>query len=366
VIGVVLPGLTALLWIAFTNNWSKIKEMLHIPGILAFLVLVLPWHIAVSLRNDDFLHFYFVVEHFLRYTTEMHRRYQPPWFFVAVLAGGLLPWTGFFLAALGDSVRKAFSGDRGNIFLLCWIFGILGFFSFSGSKLIPYIFPILPPVALITGTLLSKPLRRDFAVGAGINIFLFIVALILCRAARPGIADILKNPNALLLWNVFFGLIAVALLLLVCLIFLKRIRIALLAIYIIVGADMMWVINEAAVFYQEIKKPSTKGPAAAINLNRTWDDLVFCYKRYFQDFPVYLNSMVGVVDFIGELEFGAKAEPDNGRLLPGEQFRRLWKTSPKRIFLLLSREYYRDLFASGDFPHRILDFDEHFAVLINR
>ncbi|MDR2107539.1 MAG: glycosyltransferase family 39 protein [Holosporaceae bacterium] len=365
-IGIVLPGLTALLWIIFTGSRSKIKEMLHIPGILIFLILVIPWHAAVSLRNEDFLHFYFVVEHFLRYTTEMHHRYQPPWFFIAVLAGGLLPWTGFFLAALKDSFKKASAGDSESIFLLCWIFGILGFFSLSGSKLIPYIFPILPPIALITGILLAKPSHRDFEIGVFLNILLWIAALIACHIAKSQISDVFKNPEALFLQNLFFALGAVAVFLLISLIFLKKIRGAIIIVYIFIGADIMWVINKAAVFYQETKKPGTKRFASVINMNKKEDDLIYCYKRYYQDFPVYLNSTVGVVDFIGELEFGSRAEPENGKLIAEKQFRNLWITSPKRIFLLLSRKHYKDFFADGKLPHRILDFDEHFSVLINK
>ncbi|MDR3151466.1 MAG: phospholipid carrier-dependent glycosyltransferase, partial [Holosporaceae bacterium] len=35
-IGAVLPGLVAFLWIAVTKNWKKIPKMIHLPGILVF------------------------------------------------------------------------------------------------------------------------------------------------------------------------------------------------------------------------------------------------------------------------------------------------------------------------------------------
>ncbi|MDR2157768.1 MAG: glycosyltransferase family 39 protein [Holosporaceae bacterium] len=368
-VGIVLPGLVAFLWIAFTKNWSKIKNMLHISGILLFLAIFLPWHILVAAKNDDFLYFYYIVEHFLRYTTEIHNRYQPPWFFIPILLAGLLPWTGFSLAAIKNMFRKARSNNSDHIFFGCWIFGILGFFSFSGSKLIPYILPILPPIALITGITLVKSLEtdgRDFKIGAWSSIILFAVASVAYAFAKSEIMDVLTNRDAVLLINIFVGLLAAATIVLILSLYGKMSKIIAVIVYIFIGANMMWLINKAAVLYQEVKKPTTKPLAETIKLNRRKDDLVFCYKRYYYDFPVYLNSTVGVVDFVGEFQFGAAADPNNDKLITEEAFWKLWDAINKRIFLLLSREHYRKVFAERNYSHRILDFNKYFIVITNK
>jgi len=365
-IGVILPGLVAFLWIAFTKNWSKIKEILYIPGILLFLAIFLPWHILVAYRNDDFLHFYFYVEHFLRYTTTIHARYQPPWFFLPILLVGFLPWTGFSLVALKESM---FRRNSENIFFLSWIFGILAFFSCSNSKLIPYILPILPPLALITGINIVKSLdtgNRDFKTGVWCNVILFIIAGIAYFFAKPNITDVLCNEDATLLINVFAGIFVVAAIILIVSLHVNVSKVAVILAYFFVSANIMWTINKAAVFYQEIKKPSTKSMAETIKMNRMKDDLAFCYKRYYQDFPVYLNSTVGVVDYVGELEFGANAEKNNDKIFSEEAFWDLWSSSEKRIFLLLSREDYKKVFLSRNLVHTIFDFDKYFIVITNK
>jgi 4-amino-4-deoxy-L-arabinose transferase-like glycosyltransferase len=368
-IGAVLPGLVAFVWILYTKKWSKIREILYIPGILVFLAVFLPWHVAMALRHGDFLHFYFIVEHFLRYTSTIHNRYQPMWFFLPILLAGLLPWTGFSLVALKNSFQRRIEQPE-NVFFLSWIIIIFGFFSFSNSKLIPYILPILPPMALVTGITLVESLNdeqnKNFKISVLISVILFATAGTAYFFARSQINDVLQDPNAILLVNIFAILVITAAAILILGLYWKKRRIETVFAYVLVAANMMWLINKGAVLYQEIKKPTTKPFAEIINMNRKADDLVFCYKRYYQDFPVYLNSTVGVVDFVGELEFGAKADPNNDKLITESDFWKLWSTTNKRIFLLLSREHYRDVFTTRKFQHRMLDFNKYFVVIINK
>jgi 4-amino-4-deoxy-L-arabinose transferase-like glycosyltransferase len=367
-IGIVLPGFVAFLWIVFSKNWSKIKNIFYMPGILVFLAIFLPWHIVVAIRNDDFIYFYFVVEHFLRYTTTIHHRHQPFWFFLPILLVGFMPWTGFSLVAIKNSFKRI--RDSEHMFLMCWIFGILGFFSFSNSKLIPYVLPILSPVALITGITLAKSFdfnSSDFKMGVLSNIVLWVlIAFIAYFFAKSEIEDLFQNSDVMLVIKIFAGLFIAAVIILMSALCFRISRVAVTLIYAFIGVNMMWVINSAVVFYQEAKKPTTKYIAETINFNKKNDDLVFCYKRYYPDFSVYLNSAVGVVDFIGEFEFGAKAEPNNNKLIAEEEFWKFWNTTNKRIFLLLSHEHYRNIFTTGILAHRILDWDKHFAVITNK
>ncbi|MDR1551365.1 MAG: glycosyltransferase family 39 protein [Holosporaceae bacterium] len=369
-IGAVLPGVIALTWVICTRNWMKIREMLHWPGILVFFAIFLPWHILMCLHHDDFLHFYFIVEHFQRYISTIHHRYQPGWFFLAILTVGLLPWTGFVLISLKNACQKAFKHDEENVFFICWIFWIFSFFSLSSSKLIPYILPILPPIALITGIALDDLAKRNFkgfkaAISINIGVIGGVILLYFAQISNLDISDVLSNKQAQLLLIIFSGfLLAMTI---VHFLFFRISKIVSFIIYIFCGMNMMWIINKAAVYYQKVKKPSTRRLAEAIQLNRREGDLVFCYKRYYQDFPVYLNSTVGVVDFVGELEFGANAEKSDDRLMGEDAFWKLWKETNRRIFLLLSRENCQKLLSMRNLPwHNVLDIDDAFIVITNK
>lgn len=367
-IGFILPSFVAFLWIALTKQWKKIKEILYIPGLLVFLLIFLPWHILVCFKNHDFFHFYFIVEHFLRYTTSMHGRYQPNWFFIPIILIGLLPWTGFSLVAIKDLFKHNGKYSE-NVFFASWIFGIFGFFSFSSSKLIPYILPIVPPIAFLTANLLSDAKNdiKDFKLGVWLNTALFAIATcVFFVAAKPAIEDLLKNRDILLLVCIFAALGLILLIISIWTVYFKANITLSIFVYIFISANMLWVINKAAPYYQYEKRPSTKNHAEIVRLNRKKEDLVFCYGRYYQDFPVYLNSTVGVVDYIGELEFGHNAERERSNLISGDEFWKLWNTSNKRIFLLLSRSAYSKVFALNSRLHNILWFDKHFIVIANK
>src|SRR2546422_5583478 len=65
------------LYILIKRDWGLIRQMRIVPGSVLFLVIAAPWFIAVSLANHEFLRFFFIQEHFQRFTTEMHGRARP-------------------------------------------------------------------------------------------------------------------------------------------------------------------------------------------------------------------------------------------------------------------------------------------------
>jgi len=365
-IGAVLPGFVVFLWMLFTNNWKKLKEILYVPGILVFLAIFLPWHVLAAQRNHDFLYYYFVVEHFLRYTTKFHNRYQPAWFFIPIILAGLIPWTGLSLMSLKNLVKKSVAKNSENIFLACWIFGIFGFFSFSHSKLISYILPIVPPIALATAVFIEECNEKEFRVGAIINIILFFAAGVAYYFARNEISDVLQNADARILLNVvIISLVSIGIIFMLA-IFSKISKKMAVVICIFLSGNMLWTVNKLAPYYQDEKKPTTKKVAKYIRANKTKDDLVFIYNYYHQDFPVYLNDTTGVINFVGELEFGSNSEPEKSKLISEEKFWELWNTTKQRIFLVLSRSDYRKVFAERTRVHNVLIFDKNFVAISNK
>ena len=372
-IGIILPGFVAFLWVAFTNNWRRVPEMISLPGIILFFAIAAPWHILMAIRHDDFLYKYFVVEHFQRYTTTIHERYQPAWFFIPIVIAGLFPWTGFSFIAIKNAFKKSIEKNSELIFFICWIFGIFAFYSFSNSKLIPYILPIVPPIALITGANISKSIDenegRDFKNAVLINMGLFACFLIAFFCYQNKLNDLLNDKYFMVALYAIVALLIAGLVVLCFAYFVKQSRFASILVLLFVSMNLMWVINKGSATYQDIKKPSTKNMAELIRLNKTKDDLVYCYSYYYQDLPVYIRDMVGVVDFVGELEFGLHSDGGDKtgiRFLTKDKFWDMWNTTNKRIFLLLSLESYRNVFVDRKIKHRILGMDKHFIVIMNR
>lgn len=149
-IGMVFPGGIVFFYLLCTGRWRLLGRMRLVSGLALFMVVAVPWFVAVSLRNPEFARFFFIHEHFERFTSKVHGRYQPFWFFVPVLAATMLPWSFFIPGAIGKALReRRHEGGRAGLFLLIWAFLIFLFFSKSSSKLIPYILPIFPPLAIL-------------------------------------------------------------------------------------------------------------------------------------------------------------------------------------------------------------------------
>ena len=192
---IALTGLIAGGFILCRRDWRALLSFAWIPGLLIFAVIVVPWHWAVSAENPGFFHFYIVVQHFARLVSHEHAK--PFWFFMAIFPFGMLLWTAFFFPAAAKSFREAFKavrvprgdGGRGEesiLFLVIWVIAVIGLFSLSSCKLIPYILPAYPAMALLTAhfvrgrAFMKRSVRWSAAIPA---ILLLVGALVLMPLA---------------------------------------------------------------------------------------------------------------------------------------------------------------------------------------
>jgi 4-amino-4-deoxy-L-arabinose transferase-like glycosyltransferase len=164
------------LFLGLRKEWAVLRRTFWWPGMVLYLVMVLPWYIAVQRRNPTFYRQFFLEHNLERFATNRYQHHQPFWYYLAILLIALVPWTVLGVRALIDGVdlsiaewaarRKPLrylghgrAGDAFPEFLVLWaIFPIL-FFSFSGSKLPGYILPSLPPVTILIGDYLSRTRR---------------------------------------------------------------------------------------------------------------------------------------------------------------------------------------------------------------
>jgi 4-amino-4-deoxy-L-arabinose transferase-like glycosyltransferase len=151
----VLPGLAVAAFALIERDPSLLKRLHWRWGLLIVSLIDLPWVIAISARNAQFPAFFFVHEHLARFTTTIHGRDQPWWFFILVLVVGILPWLPVVSAGIWQGWKCA-GGFRSSRFLTIWAATFLVFFSFSGSKLMPYIVPMTAPLALLGGRELAR------------------------------------------------------------------------------------------------------------------------------------------------------------------------------------------------------------------
>ncbi len=165
--GVVLPIGAVGAYVLLQRDWKLLSRLYLLRGGLLFFAIAAPWFVLVSLANPEFPRFFFIHEHFERFLTREHDRYQPPWFFVPILFLGILPWVVSVFPALRSAwLRSATAGFHAGRFLLVWCAVVFVFFSASSSKLVSYILPLFPALSLLIGSYLCSAGRRTLLAQA--------------------------------------------------------------------------------------------------------------------------------------------------------------------------------------------------------
>jgi len=151
----VLP--LAVLALALRDR-RMVARLAWAPGWLLFAALSFPWYLIMVASTPGLLGWLLHNQVWQRYTTTVHHRPGPPWYFVAVLLAGALPWTWAALEGLWRSTRAAIRDYfPPEAALAVWAVLPVLFFSASGSKLPAYILPELPAFALLAARALARP-----------------------------------------------------------------------------------------------------------------------------------------------------------------------------------------------------------------
>ena len=148
-IGIVLPGMVIVAWLAWNRRLALLRPLLWLPGLALFALVALPWFVAMQARFPEFLNYFFVYQQFQRFAAGGFNNPMPFWFYPPVLLVLILPWS-FWLPAAWKFTR-AHAEERPGIHSLMWIWSlvIVGFFSIPSSKLVGYVIPALPPLAYL-------------------------------------------------------------------------------------------------------------------------------------------------------------------------------------------------------------------------
>ena len=156
-IGIALPGLVLVVYTLLVRDWALWRRLHIAAGTALMLAITAPWFVLVSIRNPEFAQFFFIHEHWQRYTSSVHRRTGALWFFVPQLLLGFLPWIGLAPSLVAQVRRPASAnGFRPTVLLAVWAGAIFVFFSLSSSKLPGYIIPVFPALAVLAALALER------------------------------------------------------------------------------------------------------------------------------------------------------------------------------------------------------------------
>jgi 4-amino-4-deoxy-L-arabinose transferase-like glycosyltransferase len=353
-VALILMGGTILIFLFTERNFRFIMEMKLIKGLAIYLTITLPWIIAISLREKEFLYFFFMDQHILRFLTSKHKRSGPIYYFLPVLFGGMFPWSIFIPRAIANTWK-----NKELRLMLIWVFVVFAFFSVSGSKLPPYILPLFPPIAIILGYLFHEKWQLQVINRVEISIYILIFLTIGAAAllsqisplsvyiqnmAEDNTVSIMKDLLVFSLW------VSLSSFIIVCFLIFKRFTthtwsFILLSSYSL--AIMFGILFNLAVVD---KLNTAKNIATMINGHKAQADYIIDYSSYDQTIPFYIKQGITVASYTGELEMGSKYEDAKNIFISEEEFLKLLSSDKKILFVTKQKRLKR---LQEMFPERI-------------
>jgi 4-amino-4-deoxy-L-arabinose transferase-like glycosyltransferase len=176
--GFALPGLVAFLVLASSGRWALLGDgrLRVAAGALLLVTVALPWFVAMFVRHGPgFTDRILIHDHINRLTSGVHGDKGSIAYFIGEFAYGIFPWVVFAPAALGAWL--VLRGDRSSdgtpdgapperdrarrevmTVLGLWFAATFTLFSAMTTKFHHYVFPAVPPAAILIGLFLDRML----------------------------------------------------------------------------------------------------------------------------------------------------------------------------------------------------------------
>jgi 4-amino-4-deoxy-L-arabinose transferase-like glycosyltransferase len=340
-IGAALPIAVAILFLwgqgELTGAVGRFKV---VSGILVMVAISAPWFIVMTIREPGYFSFYFVGEYLRRFFQSGYSHAEPIYFYVPVLAVGMLPWSLMvpFLSwrnAAANPARRFCAIVAAAVFVL---------FSLASAKLIPYILPAIPALAVLIadGIIGRISVQAGSETGMGrcdSQIFAVMGPLMGLFGAGTIVVALLaphfRSPYPAMLQPVLGTIGAILMIggvLCAAAFWLRRAE---------VGLAVLVLTTTAALLvggYGRLRAEPRRSYAALcreVEAEAPHATLI-CYRRYVQTLPFYTHRRVILVGDKTELAFGAAHSPDAGDYFftTDADLLRLWKRPGPTVVVL--------------------------------
>ncbi|HEX2967210.1 MAG TPA: glycosyltransferase family 39 protein [Syntrophorhabdaceae bacterium] len=177
-IGIVIPGIGVLVFIAFERNFRELVRMRLWFGAILFIILTAPWLIELWRQaGAEYLKIFFVHNHLQRFlpgslagsiSGAASGHHNPFYYYITEFPAGFLPWSTLLVPVLifvfsrqNRTFLEGSSFRRNTLFLKCWFFAGIAFLSVASTKRTLYLMPLFAPMSALTGMYLEQLLTAD-------------------------------------------------------------------------------------------------------------------------------------------------------------------------------------------------------------
>jgi 4-amino-4-deoxy-L-arabinose transferase-like glycosyltransferase len=212
-VAVAIPFATSLVFFALKGRFRDwLRAVFNPLGVALFLAIVLPWYLAITLREGPGFILGFLLEHNLgRFQAPMEGHSGPFYYYVPVLLLGSLPWAGVLIISLWQ-LRHRLRDDLTG-FLLIWFGFVFVLFSLAATKLPHYLLYGMTPLFILMAVEMERIRSTFWAALPAAVFFAFmlafpaIVTAISATVRDPFVAALLTDVDRVfgLSWYAVFG-----------------------------------------------------------------------------------------------------------------------------------------------------------------
>lgn len=383
-IGIVIPALVIGLWGVCLKRWNLLFKIYLPAGLSIVLIIAAPWYILAQRATPDFFHYFFVTQHFSRFLTHDFNGHQAFWFYLPVVLIGFFPWSVFLFQMLIKKIPEVWKDAKkysSDLFLLLWTLVIFLFFSWPPSKIMGYILPIFPAMALLVGSYLDDTWDRFSRMG----IFIFIILASLIALSLFGLVYyawhdpivtghfMQANLPRLKTAGHYFYMIAGLLAFMAIISFWQSYSKNLLGLVVnfTLGTACLLFIFVATV--PKIHLLSSKPLAIKLAAYLKPEEEVISYHQYYQDLPLYLRRPVTVVDnwnakdiqktdnWRREFWEGSHFQKSNEWLIDDKDFEEYFVPGQPRFYILTDPLSFKQLQKTH---HKLYELDRYDNILL--
>lgn len=162
-IGFFVLILTAGSFLVIKKDLKFLKSRYVVLGLVTFLFISVPWYwLMIAKYGNTFTNEFFYNDHIRRIIEAEHLTNDTWYFYPLASLWGMFPWSLFLIGG----VIYFFRGLKAKInsfyvFLACWFASVFVIFQPAHSKLVSYIFPFFPALAVIIADFIISAVYKE-------------------------------------------------------------------------------------------------------------------------------------------------------------------------------------------------------------
>ncbi|MEI6127153.1 MAG: glycosyltransferase family 39 protein [Pseudomonadota bacterium] len=208
-VGILIPLAVAVISLLREKDRQELRSLRLSRGVPCVLLASIPWYLYIFFFvNSAAMAEMSTSETISRVIGGQGRNYEPMYYYVPAVIGGLFPWIFLLPWALHKRLRRK-ERDRPNFFLETWFLFVLVFFSLCASKKFQYIICLSSVFSIWLASVCAEAFRLQARVkDAGLIATLFILFLVVLVGCFTGISWVSKKEPSLIMGGcmVFFTL----------------------------------------------------------------------------------------------------------------------------------------------------------------